>query len=125
MNINTNLNINNSQAKGNYLDPCLGKKPQAKYIAGRNLFNADLAGFNLSDLDLAHANLTNANLSDTNLTGTCFTEANLKSANLTGANLTGVNLNDARVEDAYFSNNVGINPTQKQYLLANGAILVD
>jgi uncharacterized protein YjbI with pentapeptide repeats len=66
-------------------------------LAGANLTDANLAGFDLSEADLRGANLVGANLSQSKLINADLTAANLERATLTGADLRGANISLANL----------------------------
>ncbi len=89
------------------------------------LRGADLRGANLNEADLSWADLSWADLSEAILNKAILNEANLRGADLSEAILSWANLNKASVKDARFTNTKGINPEQKDSLIARGAIFDD
>jgi hypothetical protein len=69
-------------------------------LYGANLYRANLAGANLTRVNLYGACLTGADLSGANLYGACLTGANLAGANLYRADLTKADLDGANLTGA-------------------------
>ncbi len=99
------------------LTPCV-----AKLLKMKDGFNAHLEGANLTGAHLCNSDFTKANLS-----GAHFGRANLTGAKFTGSDLTYVNFinSDDIFTGAQFIKTVGLNPENKAYVAANGAIVKD
>ncbi len=107
-----------------------GANLRATNLSGANLNDANLRGANLratnlSAADLRDADLRVTDLRDANLRVTDLSAANLRDADLRDADLRDANLSGAMVEKARFGNNKGISESQKQDLIAQGAIFED
>jgi hypothetical protein len=98
---------------------------------GAILTDADLSNANLSRCSFRGADLSGAYLEGATLTQVDFRKSSLALANLIGADLQGadlwgatlhnVNLSGAKVKNAHFGDNPGLTPSQKSWLLENGA----
>ncbi len=97
-------------------------------LTDADLSNADLSrssfrGADLSGVYLEGATLTQADFRKSSLALANLIGADLRGADLRGATLQNINFSGAKVENAHFTDDAGLTPIQRSWLLNNGAQL--